>query len=60
MLAKGDSLRPSYKDFDFSQLDETQQKYLNYLTFFSKHRERIIRKFNATKISYDVKIAFLD
>jgi len=60
MLAKGDVLREKYKDFDFSQLDDTQIKYLNRLAFFSRHRERILRKFNGTRISYDVKIAFLD
>ena len=60
MLAKGDELRAQYKGFDFSQLDATQHKYLNRLSFFAKHRERILRKFNGTSITYDVKIAFLD
>lgn len=60
MLAKGDTLRDAYKDFDFSKLDAIQHKYLNRLTFFAKHRERILKKFNGTKISYDEKVAFLD
>jgi hypothetical protein len=34
--------------------------YLSRLSFFAKHRERILKKFNGTKITYDVKIAFLD
>jgi hypothetical protein len=33
---------------------------LNRLTFFSKHRERILKKFNGTHINHDAKIAFLD
>lgn len=60
MLAKGDSLRDRYKDFDFTALNPTQQTYLNRLSFFARHRERILRKFNGTNITYDVKIAFLD
>lgn len=60
MLAKGDALRGQYKNFDFTTLDEAQHKYLNRLTFFARHRERILRKFNGTKITNDVKIAFLD
>jgi hypothetical protein len=60
MLAKGDKLRQRYADFDFSKLDQQQHKYLAKLTFFSRHRERILRKFNGTTITTDVKIAFLD
>ncbi len=37
-----------------------QQTQLSRLAFFSKHRERVLRKFNGTTITYDVKIAFLD
>jgi hypothetical protein len=60
MLAKGDNLREKYAGFDFSKLDNTQLTHINRLTFFSKHRERILRKFNGTTINADVKIAFLD
>ena len=60
MLAKGDALRERYNDFDFSKLDSTQNTYLSRLGFFSKHRERILSKFNGTSITYDVKSAFLD
>jgi len=60
MLAKGDALRDRYKDFDFSALDPYQQTQLSRLSLFSKHRERILRKFNGTTITFDVKIAFLD
>lgn len=60
MLAKGDHLRSRYDSFDFTALDQTQQKYLNRLSFFAHHRERILRKFNGTSITHDVKIAFLD
>lgn len=60
MLEKGDQIRSHYKDFDYDSLDSTQLKYLNKLTFFSKHRNRIIKKFNGTHISTDVKIQFLD
>lgn len=60
MLAKGDAFRSKYADFDYSKLDSTQHAYLNRLAFFSRHRERILRKFNGTSITYDVKIAFLD
>ena len=60
MLSKGDSLRDRYEDFDYSTLDPTQQAYLSRLSFFAKHRERLLRKFNGTTISTDVKIMFLD
>eukprot|EP00347_Sterkiella_histriomuscorum_P004481 403360302 len=60
MLAKGDALRDHYNGFDFSQLDSSQQSVLRKLSFFSRNRERIVNKFNSTKIGYDVKIAFLD
>jgi hypothetical protein len=60
MLAKGDALRAKYDNFDFDALDPTQQTYLGRLAFFAKHRERILKKFNGTNITYDVKIAFLD
>lgn len=60
MLSKGDSLRDRYKDFDYSSLDSTQNTYLSRLSFFSKHRERVLRKFNAAPTTSDVKIAFLD
>jgi hypothetical protein len=60
MFQKGDQIKDKYKDFNFDQLDSTQKRYLNRLSFFSKHRERIIRKFNGTTISNDVKILFLD
>ena len=60
MLAKGDALRQRYATYDFSSLDSQQQRYLNRLSFFSRHRERILRKFNGTTITMDVKIAFLD
>lgn len=60
MLEKGDVLKDQYKDFDFSKLEPAQHKYLKKLSFFSKHRERILRKFNGTTISTDVKILFLD
>ena len=60
MLAKGDQLKYKYKDFDYSQLDSSQHSILKQLSFFSRHRERIARKFNGTKITSDVKIIFLD
>jgi hypothetical protein len=60
MLAKGDAIREKYIDFDFGKLDSTQNTYLSRLGIFAKHRERILRKFNGTSITYDVKIAFLD
>jgi hypothetical protein len=60
MLAKGDSLRSRYDNFDFEALEPVQHTYLSRLAFFSRHRERILRKFNGTNITYDVKIAFLD
>ena len=60
MLSKGDALRKRYDQFDFSKLDSTQEKYISRLTFFAKHRERILKKFNGTNITYDVKIAYLD
>lgn len=60
MLAKGDQLRVRYENFEWSKLEQDQLKYLDRLSFFSKHRERILRKFNGTTISYDEKIAFLD
>ena len=60
MLAKGDALRDRYKDFDYSAMQPYQQKQLSRLAFFSKHRERILKKFNGTNITIDVKIAFLD
>ena len=60
MLAKGDALRDRYKDFNFDALDSQQQRYLSRLTFFAKHRERILKKFNGTNITFDVKIAYLD
>ena len=60
MLEKGDKIRGEYKNFDFSTLDATQLKYINRLTFFSKRRDLIVKKFNGTHISTDVKIMFLD
>lgn len=60
MLAKGDALRERYQGFDFTKLEPEQSKYINRLTFFSRHRERILKKFNGTSITYDVKISFLD
>jgi hypothetical protein len=60
MLAKGDALRDRYKDFDFESLEAVQKTHLGRLAFFAKHRERILKKFNGTNITYDVKIAFLD
>lgn len=60
MLAKGDRIKDKYVNFDFSQLDATQLKYLDKLSFFAKHKERIAKKFNGTHISRDVKIIFLD
>lgn len=60
MLAKGDALRSKYEGFNFEGLDATQQYYLKRLSFFSHHRERILKKFSGTSISSDVKVAFLD
>lgn len=60
MLAKGDRIKDQYVNFDFDGLDSTQVKYLNKLSFFSKHKERIAKKFNGTHISRDVKILYLD
>ena len=60
MLAKGDLLRERYENFDWGKLETNQVKYLDRLSFFSKHRERILKKFNGTTITHDVKIAFLD
>ena len=60
MLAKGDALRARYEGFNFEALDASQRYYLRHLSLFSHHRERILRKFNGTNISSDVKVAFLD
>jgi hypothetical protein len=45
MLVKGDKLRPRYENFDFEKLDSTQKRWLNFLTFFTRQRSRIERKF---------------
>ena len=60
MFAKGDAIRDSYNDFDYSKLENTQLHTLWKLSFFSRQRDRIIRKFNSTRIDYDAKITFLD
>jgi len=60
MLAKGDALKERYRGFDFGALDSTQHKYLKKLTFFSRWKDTIARRFNGTRISHDVKVMFLD
>lgn len=60
MLSKGDNLKPRYKDFDFNSLADTQISMINHLTFFSKYKHKIMKHFEAKKISREVKIMFLD
>ena len=38
MLAKGDSLKPKYENYDFSKFSTTQHFWLRKLTWFSAYR----------------------
>jgi len=60
MFEKGDNLKPQYKNFDFSGLDDQQHKTLKALTFFSRHKNWLKKKFDGTTITSDVKIIFID
>jgi len=56
----GNKNMKNYQNFDFSQLEESQIKYLAHLSFFSKHKEKIINYFGKSKSSVEGKIAFLE
>ena len=60
MLMKGDRMKPRYKSFDYSSIDDSQKFWLGKLAVFSKYRERIINRYNGSGISSDIKIMFLD
>lgn len=60
MLAKGDEIKDKYRGFDFTELDPVQLRYINRLSFFSKYKERITKRFAQAKVSREVKIIYLD
>ena len=60
MFEKGDKLRPKYNDFDFSQLEAYQIKSLQRLSFFSKHKKRILKRISGRNVTREVKVIFLD
>ena len=61
MFKKGDELRAAkYADFSFNEISPEQQKFLTKLSYFSKNRDWIIKKFNGRKITRDIKVHFLD
>ena len=61
MLSKGDRLRPQYQDFDFSNLDSKQLQWINHLSYFTKYRGFMERRFDNTgKISNDMMVCFIE
>ena len=60
MLEKGDELRPRYKNFDYSKLDENQLFWIRKLTWFTRYRSQIENRFKAVKVSTDMKVLFIE
>ena len=61
MLEKGDFLRETrYKDFDFSQLEPEQLKWIKRLTLYSYFRNFAISRWEHGRVSNDMKIAFIE
>ena len=60
MLEKGDKKMINYKNFDYSKLDPVSMKTINHLSIFSKYRDLMMRFFKNTRLSSDVKLAFLE
>ena len=60
MLAKGDTLRPKYADFDFEKLDDKQIQFLKSMTIFPRYRKRIEAWFEPEKVSNEMKVIFLE
>lgn len=60
MLQKGDELRPKYENFDWDKLDSESRAWLNRLTWFSRHRPYILKKFQDVKVSADMKILYIE
>ncbi len=44
MLAKGDVLRPAYKDFDYSNLDQSQHDWMRRLSIFTQYRKTLTKR----------------
>lgn len=61
MFQKGDKLKlDKYVNFSFDDASPEQHKFLKKLSYFSKHRDWIIKKFDNRKITQDIKVHFLD
>ena len=60
MLKKGDDLRPAYNNFDYEALDSTQLAWVRRMTLYTQYRDRVIHKFEESRVSNDMKILFIE